>query len=74
MNDPHTLARDMVRTLSHPAAGELKTVGIPFRLSGTPAAIRRPPPTLGQHTEEVLRGELGLSAERIAALRAEKVI
>jgi crotonobetainyl-CoA:carnitine CoA-transferase CaiB-like acyl-CoA transferase len=49
-------------------------VGIPFRLNGTPASIRRAPPTLGQHTDEVLREELGLSAERIAQLRDEKVI
>jgi crotonobetainyl-CoA:carnitine CoA-transferase CaiB-like acyl-CoA transferase len=49
-------------------------VGIPFRMNGTPPSIRRPPPLLGQHTEEVLGGELGLSAARIAELRAEKVI
>jgi len=74
LTDPHTLARDMVRTVKHPTAGEFKMVGIPFRLNGTPATIRRPPPLLGQHTEEVLGGELGLSAERIAQLRAEKII
>ena len=74
LNDPHTLARDMVRTVKHPTAGDLKMVGIPFRLNGTPATIRRAPPLLGQHTEEVLGAELGLSAERIAQLRAERVI
>ena len=74
LNDPHTLAREMVRSVRHPTAGELKMVGIPFRLNGTPAAIRRAPPLLGQHTEEVLGGELGMSAARIAQLRAEKVI
>src|SRR5262245_1320411 len=74
LEDPHTLAREMVRTIHHPTAGALKMVGIPFTLNGTPAAIRRPPPTLGQHTDEVLRDELGYSAERIAALRAEKVV
>ena len=74
LNDPHTLARGLVRTVQHPKAGEVKMVGVPFRFSGTPADIRLPPPLLGQHTEEVLRGELGLSAERIAQLRAEKVI
>jgi crotonobetainyl-CoA:carnitine CoA-transferase CaiB-like acyl-CoA transferase len=36
--------------------------------------VRRPPPTLGQHTDEILAGELGLSAEAIAQLRREKVI
>jgi len=74
LTDPHTLARDMVRTVKHPTAGDLKMVGIPFRFSDTPGAIRRAPPLLGQHTEEVLGVELGLSAERIAQLRAEKVV
>jgi crotonobetainyl-CoA:carnitine CoA-transferase CaiB-like acyl-CoA transferase len=54
--------------------GDLKMVGIPFRFSATPGAIRRAPPLLGQHTEEVLGTELGLSAEHIAQLRAEKII
>jgi len=74
LTDPHTLARDMVRTVKHPTVGDLKMVGIPFRFSGTPGAIRRAPPLLGQHTEEVLGVELGLSIERIAQLRAEKVV
>jgi succinate--hydroxymethylglutarate CoA-transferase len=74
LNDPHTLAREMVRSVRHPTAGELKMLGIPFRLNGTPAAIRRAPPLLGQHTEEVLGEELGMSAARIAQLRAQEVI
>ena len=74
LTDPHTLASDMVRTVKHPTVGDLKMVGIPFRFGGTPGAIRRAPPLLGQHTEEVLGAELGLSAERIAQLRAEKVV
>ncbi|HEX6005538.1 MAG TPA: CoA transferase [Burkholderiales bacterium] len=71
---PHTAARDMVRTVKHPTAGDVKMLGIPFRFSGTPASVRRAPPTLGQHTEQVLRDELGFSDERIAGLRAEKMI
>jgi crotonobetainyl-CoA:carnitine CoA-transferase CaiB-like acyl-CoA transferase len=74
LNHPHTLARGMVRTLKHPRAGELRTLGIPFRMSGTPPSIRRAPPLLGEHTDEILRAELGLSAERIAQLRAEKIV
>ena len=74
LNDPHTAAREMVRAVKHPTAGDLKMLGIPFRFSATPASVRRPPPTLGQHTEQVLRDELGVSAERIAALRTEKII
>lgn len=74
LGDEHTVAREMVRTVKHPTAGDLKMLGIPFRFSATPASVRRPPPTLGQHTEQVLRDELELSDERIAALRAEKII
>lgn len=74
LNDPHTFARDMVRTIPHPSAGEIKLVGIPFRLNGTPATIRRAPPLLGEHTEEVLSKELGLSKQRVNALRADKVV
>ena len=74
LTDPHTLARDLVRTVQHPTAGRIKMVGIPFRMNGTPPAIRRAPPLLGEHTDEVLGGELGYSTERIAQLRAEKVV
>jgi len=74
LGDAHTAAREMVVSLEHPAAGEVKALGIPFRMAGTPASIRRPPPTLGQHTDEVLQEELGYSAERISALRREGVI
>jgi crotonobetainyl-CoA:carnitine CoA-transferase CaiB-like acyl-CoA transferase len=71
---PHTQACNMVRTVNHPTAGEVKVLGMPFRFSDTPPTIRRPPPTLGQHTEQVLGDELGLSAERIAELRQQKII
>jgi succinate--hydroxymethylglutarate CoA-transferase len=74
LSDPHTIARDMVRTVQHPTAGDVKMLGIPFRFSDTPASVRRAPPTLGQHTEQVLRDLLNLSDARIDALRAEKVI
>ncbi|MBM3342376.1 MAG: CoA transferase [Betaproteobacteria bacterium] len=71
---PHTVARGMVQTIHHPTAGDVKVLGMPFRFSATPGSIRRPPPTLGQHTEQVLGDELGLSAERIAQLRQQKII
>lgn len=74
LTDPHTLARGMVRTVRHPVVGDLQMVGIPFRMNGTPPDIRRAPPLLGEHTDEILRDELRLPAERIAQLRAEKVI
>jgi crotonobetainyl-CoA:carnitine CoA-transferase CaiB-like acyl-CoA transferase len=63
----------MVETVPHPTIGDLKMLGIPFKLSDTPATVRRPPPLLGEHTDEVL-GELGLDAAAITKLRAEKVV
>ena len=54
--------------------GELKMLGIPFKFSDTPASVRRAPPTLGQHSDEILAGELGLDAKAIAELRQAKVI
>jgi crotonobetainyl-CoA:carnitine CoA-transferase CaiB-like acyl-CoA transferase len=45
-----------------------------MRFSRTPIEYRLPPPTLGQHTEEVLRGLLGMDEERIARLRADGVV
>jgi succinate--hydroxymethylglutarate CoA-transferase len=74
LDDPQTLARNMIETIEHPTIGALKMLGIPFKLSDTKCSVRRPPPTLGQHTDEILAGELGLSAEAIAELRKQKVI
>ena len=74
LDAPHTAARRMIETVEHPDIGALKVIGTPFKFSATPTSVRRAPPTLGQHTDEVLRGELGLGAERIAELRVEGVI
>src|SRR5712672_562902 len=73
LDDPHTAARRMVETVTHPTIGELKMLGIPFKFSDTPAAVGRAPPTLGQHTDEIL-AELGMDAATIAALRREKMV
>ena len=72
--DEQTRARDMIETVSHPAIGDLRLTGLPYKFSRTPATVRRPPPLLGEHTEEILREELGLQAAAIAALRQEGVI
>ncbi len=69
--DPQVLARDMKIAIEHPLApSPVDLIGSPFKLSATPVAHRLPPPTLGQHTDQVLRDWLELSAEEIAALRA----
>ncbi len=72
--DPQVLHRGMVRDVEHPTAGRVKLVGIPVKFSETPGEISLPPPLLGQHTEEVLGGLLGLSAQDIEDLRAQGAI
>lgn len=67
-DDPHTLARDMVITMRHPAEGEIRGLGIPVKLSDTPGQVRRAAPLLGEHTDEILNG-LGYSAPEIETLR-----
>ena len=72
--EPQAAARAMIETVDHPAIGALKLVGMPYKFSDTPAAVRLPPPLLGEHTDEILAAELGLDAAAIAALRAGGVI
>ena len=72
--DPQVIARGMKVEMLHPLAGTVPLVASPVRLSETPVGYRLPPPLLGQHTAEVLAGELGLDAEEIDRLKAEKVI
>jgi crotonobetainyl-CoA:carnitine CoA-transferase CaiB-like acyl-CoA transferase len=74
LDDPHTVARDMIETVEHSTIGALKMLGIPFKFSDTACSVRRAPPTLGQHSDEILAGELGLDAKAIAELRLAKVI
>jgi Predicted acyl-CoA transferases/carnitine dehydratase len=74
LDDGQTAARRMVETVEHPTIGELKVIGTPFKMSDTPTSIRRAPPMLGQHTDEILRDELGYGDGRIAELRAAKII
>ena len=74
LDDPHTVARDMIETVEHSTIGALKLLGIPFKFSDTACSLRRAPPTLGQHSDEILAGELGLDAKAIAELRQAKVV
>jgi len=71
--DPQTLAREMVVPLDHPVAGRTSALGVPIKLAATPGSVRRPAPTFGQHTAEVLR-EHGFADAQIAMLAAEGAI
>ena len=72
--DPQIIARKAVLEMRHASGADVKIIANPVRLSETPADYRLPPPTLGQHTEEVLLGLLGIAPEKFAALRAAGVI
>jgi crotonobetainyl-CoA:carnitine CoA-transferase CaiB-like acyl-CoA transferase len=71
---PQVKARNTFVELDHPTSGKVRVVGSPVRLSKTPAKISTPAPTHGQHTREVLREVLGLSADEISALDAQGVL
>jgi formyl-CoA transferase/CoA:oxalate CoA-transferase len=71
--DPQLAAREMIVPLEHATAGAIRVLGTPLKLSDTPAAIRRPPPALGQHTAAILKHDVGLSDDEIAELAGLKV-
>ena len=75
-DDPQVRHRGIARTLprqSGDGIAQVATVANPMRLSASPVSYRRAPPSLGQHTQEVLH-ELGLSEDRIRALHAARAI
>jgi len=72
--DPQIAAREMMVELEHATIGPLTMLGVPVKLSDTPGAVRTPPPQLGQHTDAVLQRDLGLDADTVAHLRAQKVV
>jgi crotonobetainyl-CoA:carnitine CoA-transferase CaiB-like acyl-CoA transferase len=71
--DPQVIARQFVVVLDHPAAGSVRSLGFPPHLREGAVTYRLPPPTLGQHTDQVLH-ELGYSAGEIEQLREKRVV
>jgi len=72
--DPHLKERDYYWVHKHPVVGTRALAGPWSKLSKTPAIMRMPPPTLGQHNEQVLSELLGMSKEEIAELASEGII
>jgi crotonobetainyl-CoA:carnitine CoA-transferase CaiB-like acyl-CoA transferase len=74
LSDEHLHARSMIEVLEHAAAGTIRVLGVPIKLSDTPGCVRSAPPALGQHTDAILREDVGLTMEEIAVLRTAGTI
>jgi len=72
--DPQVMARGMRIELPHSSLGRLALVGCPVQFSDTPVEYRRPPPGLGEHTEEVLREVLGMQKAELDDLRGAAIV
>jgi CoA:oxalate CoA-transferase len=74
VNDPNVASREMIVSLKHPVAGDVKMSGMPIKLSRTPGEISVPPPMLGQHNAEILKTLLGFTDEKINDLKSMGVL
>jgi formyl-CoA transferase len=71
---PQAQARSMTLEAGHASAGTVKLPGFPYKFSQTPAEIQKPPPLLGEHTEEVLTSLLNYSSEEVTSLQEKGAI
>ncbi len=74
IEDPHIKERKAFIERNHPTAGPVKLLAPWIHMSKTPASIRADAPTLGEHTDEVLREILSFSAEELQELRQQGVV
>jgi crotonobetainyl-CoA:carnitine CoA-transferase CaiB-like acyl-CoA transferase len=73
LEDPQTIAREMVVEVAHPTAGPVKTLGLPIKFSDTPGKVRKAAPLFGEDTYAVLR-EYGFAEDEIAAMERDGAI
>jgi formyl-CoA transferase len=71
--DPHLRAREMIVEAYYPTRGTFLTAGCPIKLSDSPVEVKSPP-TLGQHTDEILSELLGYDPEKVEHLREEGIV
>ena len=74
VRDPQIGFRNMITSVHHPVAGEVKMSGIPIKMSRTPGGVTLPPPTLGQHSTEILKSYLKLTDETIEEFQRRGVL
>ncbi len=74
LDEPEVRRRGMLKTYRHSRVGEVPLIGSNYRFSDTPVDDTRPPPALGEHTEQVLKDLAGYGAAEIASLREKKII
>jgi crotonobetainyl-CoA:carnitine CoA-transferase CaiB-like acyl-CoA transferase len=72
--NPQVIHRQMRIDLPHPLSGSVPSVANPIKFSGTPIQYRNAPPTLGQHSHEILQQYVGLSDEEIEVLKTKQII
>jgi benzylsuccinate CoA-transferase BbsF subunit len=72
--DPHVKARGIIQEIEHPVMGKKVVLSPSWKLSETPARIKKCSPLLGEHNEVVFGGLLGMSREEIKKLEEEKII
>ena len=73
MKDPQLLHRNTVAEVGHPAGGSFKVMGNPVKAEGAEEILHHPP-ALGEHTEEILRGLLDYSSQKVQELMEKKII
>jgi crotonobetainyl-CoA:carnitine CoA-transferase CaiB-like acyl-CoA transferase len=74
LDHPEVKRRGMLKTYKHARVGDVPIIGSNYRFSDTPVDDTRPPPSLGEHTDRVLREVAGMSDADLAALRGKKII